>query len=136
MIAYYIPSFYSGGSVVHSEGRLIPHEFPITDLQQIFATSRNGIITCTVSSERATFNSTTGTLQARGVTQSPGGTMANLIVYRASIDTFKNGNMYCTDIKTNHFYLYFMSSNSESFYQCFSLNHKNIAIIRLPVKFI
>ena len=25
----------AGGRVVHSYGRLIPHEFPITDLQQI-----------------------------------------------------------------------------------------------------
>ena len=37
---------HSGGDVVHSYGRLIPHEFPITDLQQISGPDGIGRITC------------------------------------------------------------------------------------------
>ena len=45
----------AGGRVVHSHGRLIPHEFPITDLQQIAGPDGIGRITCTVSSGTARF---------------------------------------------------------------------------------
>ena len=43
------------GRVVHSYGRLIPHEFPITDLQQISGPDGIGRITCTVSNGTARF---------------------------------------------------------------------------------
>ena len=50
--------------------------------------------------------------------------------------TFRNGNMYCTDMKTNHFYLYFMSPNSESFHlRFFYQNQTNITNVFLE-KFI
>ena len=45
----------TGGLVVHSYGRLIPHEFPITDLQQISGPDGIGRINCTVSIGRARF---------------------------------------------------------------------------------
>ena len=45
--------YNTGGSVVHSYGRLIPHEFPITDLQQISGPDGIGRINCTVSSGTA-----------------------------------------------------------------------------------
>ncbi len=45
----------TGGLVVHSYGRLIPHEFPITDLQQISGPDGIGRINCTVSFGRARF---------------------------------------------------------------------------------
>ena len=110
------PSPYSGGSVVHSGGRLIPHEFPITELQQIATSSGNGLITCHVSSGTPMFYSTTGELQAGGVTQYTVKSMAALMVNTSSIDTFQNRDVYCVDIETNHFYLYLSTINSsESF---------------------
>ena len=107
--------FSSGGSVVHSEGRLIPHEFPITDLQQISdQLGTIGKITCNVSNGTAMFNSTTGALEFGGVKQYPMGSFVTLIVYFNSTDTFQNRDMYCPDMNTNHFYLYIMSSNANS----------------------
>ena len=107
--------FSSGGSVVHSEGRLIPHEFPITDLQQISDKfDRLGKITCSVSNGTAMFNSTTGALEFGGVEQYSMGSFVTLIVYFNSTDTFQNRDMYCPDMNTNNFYLYIMSSNANS----------------------
>ena len=107
--------YSSGGSVVHSEGRLIPHEFPITDLQQISDKfDRLGKITCNVSSGTAMFNSTTGALEFGGVEQYPVGSFVNLIVTFNSTDSFQNRDMYCPDMDTNHFYLYIKSSNAKS----------------------
>ena len=59
----------AGGRVVHSYGRLIPHEFPITDLQQISGPDGIGRITCTVSSGTARFAVSGGQLETGGVTQ-------------------------------------------------------------------
>ena len=107
--------YSSGGNVVHSAGRLIPHEFPITDLQQISDKfGRFGKITCNVSSGTAMFNSTTGALEFGGVEQYPIGSFVTLIVFFNSTDSFQNRDMYCPDVKTNHFYLYIMSSNANS----------------------
>ena len=55
------------GSVVHSYGRLIPHEFPITDLQQISGPDGIGRINCTVSSGTARFVANGGQLETGGV---------------------------------------------------------------------
>ena len=110
-------SICSGGHVVHSEGRLIPHEFPITDLQQIIVSSGNGVIACTVSNGTAMFYSTTGALLAGGVTQVAAGSTAALIVNTNNFDSFQNRDVYCGDIETQHFYLYLTSSNrGKSFY--------------------
>ena len=128
-----MPSTYSsGGSVVHSEGRLIPHEFPITDLHQIYDQfDKIGEITCHVSSGTAIFNSTTGALEAEGVyvTQyTEGSTTAALVVYPSNTDNFQNRDVYCPDMNTNHFYLYIMSSNacSRELFSVFSTEFDSI----------
>ena len=115
-INFNIPlSVRSGGSVIHSEGRLIPHEFPITDLHQISDQDGTGRITCTVSSGTAMFYSTTGFLQAGGVVQSTSGKTAALTVNITNIDTFHNKDAYCIEKETKHLYLYLSSSISSEF---------------------
>ena len=103
----------SGGRVVHSEGRLIPHDFPITDLQQISGTDGMGMITCTVSSGTARF-STTGD----GVTLAIGQSIAALSVNDINVDTFRNRDVECTNqVRNVYFYLFpSPSSNRESIY--------------------
>ena len=72
------------GHVVHSYGRLIPHEFPITDLQQTSGPDGIGRVNCTVSSGTATFKprDLQVMLQAGGVSQTRNGkgTTATLVV--------------------------------------------------------
>ena len=101
---------HTGGIVVHSYGRLIPHEFPITDLQQISGPDGIGRITCTVSSGTARFVRPYGQLESDGVSQTRHGTTAALAVNQT--DNFHNRHMYCKEAKTNYFYV-FISATSE-----------------------
>ena len=89
-------SQHSGGSVVHSYGRLIPHEFPITDLQQISGPDGIGRITCTVSSGTARFIANGGQLETGGVTQTKNGATATLVVNPTDVGSFQNRGLYCT----------------------------------------
>ena len=79
----------AGGHVVHSYGRLIPHEFPITDLQQISGPDGIGRITCTVSSGTARFIDNSGNkLGTGGVSQTKNGATATLVVNPSNVDSF------------------------------------------------
>ena len=96
---------HSGGRVVHSYGRLIPHEFPITDLQQISGPNGIGRITCTVSTGTARFDKPgSGGLDGGGVTETRNGATATLDV-DSSHSRFKNEEGYCVDQDTN-FYIF------------------------------
>ena len=75
-----ILAYCAGGRVVHSYGRLIPHEFPITDLQQISGPDGIGRVTCTVSRGIARFVRSGGVLESDGVTQTRNGATAALLV--------------------------------------------------------
>ena len=102
----------SGGSVVHSYGRLIPHEFPITDLQQISGPNGIGRITCTVSSGTAGFVVSSGNrLGTGGVSQIRNGSTATLVVNPSNVGSFQNRGLYCTDDRNNYFYLFFSSAS-------------------------
>ena len=101
-----IPPNHAGGRVVHSYGRLIPHEFPITDLQQISGPDGIGRITCTVSSGTAKFVANGGGVERGGVSQRKNGTTATLIVNPSNVDSFQNRGLYCTNAATNFFYLF------------------------------
>ena len=103
---------HAGRDVVHSYGRLIPHEFPITDLQQISVPDGIGRIICTVSSGTARFVANGGRLETEGVSQTENGATATLVVNPSNVDSFQNKGLYCTNIGTNFFYL-FISSASE-----------------------
>ena len=93
---------YTGGRVVYSEGRLIPHEFPITDSQQI--TGPDGVrrITCTVSSGTARFIRDGGEVEREGQ-------LETAITVKGDI---QNRAIYCNSNDTNYFYLYLRSSAS------------------------
>jgi len=109
-VHFTVPSLHSGGRVVHSYGRLIPHEFPITDLQQISGPGGIGRINCTVTNGIARFVANGGQLETGGVSQTKNRTTATLV----NVSTFQNRDMYCDDSDTNYFYLYLTSSdNSE-----------------------
>ena len=92
------------GSVVHSYGRLIPHEFPITDLQQISGPDGIGRINCTFSS---------GQLEVGGVSQTINGTTTTwvYVVNSSNVDSFQNRERYCNNGSTNYVYLYFSSAS-------------------------
>ena len=100
---------HSGGRVVHSEGRLIPHEFPITHLQQISGPGGNGVITCTVSNGTAMFNRPGGGLETGGVTQTSNGDTATLVVNQT--DSFNNKHAFCSDLKTDYFYIFILDTS-------------------------
>ena len=102
----------SDGRVVHSYGRLIPHEFPITDLQQISGPDGIGRIACTVSSGTARFVASGGQLETGGVSQTRNGATATLEVNTSNVSSFQNRPLYCTNINTNFFYL-FISDTSK-----------------------
>ena len=104
---------HAGGRIVHSYGRLIPFEFPITDLQQISGPDGIGRITCTVSSGTARFFRPGGMLETDGVTQTINGATATLVVKPSNVDSFQNRDLYCTNIATNYFYLFL--SNASKF---------------------
>ena len=100
----------AGGLGVHSYGRLIPHEFPITDLQQISGPDGIGRITCTVSSGTARFIANGGQLETGGVSQTRNGATATLVVNPSNVDSFQNRELYCTNVNTN-FYLFISSAS-------------------------
>ena len=103
----------AGGHVVHSYGRLIPHEFPITDLQQISGPDGIRRITCTVSSGTATFFANSVQLETGGVSQTRNGATATLVlvVNLSNVASFNNRGLYCTNINTNFFYLFISSAS-------------------------
>ena len=114
---------HSGGRVVHSDHRIIPHQFLITSKHKIsYLTGKwprqllvYGI-TCTVSSgpPPPRFYSPNGTLDTGEVTQHQNAHSKTLEWDDANIETLQNRDMYCGDSDTNYFYLYLTSSdNSE-----------------------
>ena len=103
----------TGGRVVHSYGRLIPHEFPITDLHQISGPDGIGRITCTDSSGTAVFNRRAG--GQGGVTHTINESTAILVV-NTNADSFNNSDINCNS-DSYYFYL-FLSSNRECTKQC------------------
>ena len=105
----------AGGDVVHSYGRLIPHEFPITDLQHISGPDGIGSITCTVSRGTAWFGANGGRVETGGVSQTKTGATATLVVKPSNVASFQNRGLYCTNAATNFFYL-FISSDSKYTY--------------------
>ena len=115
---------HSGGHVVHSDHRIIPHQFLITSKHKIShlrvrrpRPSRLVYgITCSVSSGTPPprFYSPNGTLNIGGVTQHQNAHSKTLEWDDANIETLQNRDMYCGDSVTNYFYLYLTSSdNSE-----------------------
>ena len=109
----------SGGSVVHSFGRLIPHEFPITDLQQISGANGMGMITCTVSSGTVMF-----TNPGDGVTLATGQSMAALTVNDINADTFRNRDVECINqVRNIYFYLFLSPSNNRESIYVHSMYH-------------
>ena len=102
---------HTGGDVVHSYGRLMPHEFPITDLQQISGPDGIGRITCIVSSGTAKFNANGGKVEGGGVSQTTNGGIATLVVNPSNVSIFRNRELYCTNISTNFFYLFISSAS-------------------------
>ena len=111
MIHYVYTLNCAGGHVVHSYGRLIPHEFPITDLQQISGPDGIGRITCTASSGTARFLRPGGGLETGEVTQTRNGATSTLVVNPSNVGSFQNRDLYCTNPAAN-FYL-FISSTSK-----------------------
>ena len=102
---------YAGGSVIHSYRRLIPHELPITDLQQISGPDRIGRINCTVSSGTAWFATNGGQLETGGVTQTRNGAIATMVVNVIDVCNFQNRGLYCTTSATSFFYLFISSAS-------------------------
>ena len=106
----------TGGGVVHSYGRLIPHEFPITDLQQIAGPDGIGKITCTFTSGIAELIANSGgPLTGGGVTKMNSGTAKSLLVNLSNIKAgnFRNRGIYCTNTSVNSFFYLFLSSASK-----------------------
>ena len=109
-------SEHIGGDVVHSYGRLIPHEFPITDLQQISGPDGIGRITCIVSSGTARFvansdNEIVTEVETGEVFQTRNGATATLVVNPSNVGSFQNRDLYCTNF--NNFFYLFISSTSK-----------------------
>ena len=104
----------AGGSVVHSYGRLIRHEFPITDLQQISGPYGIGRITCTVSSGTARFVANGGQVESNGVSQTRNEATATLVVNTSNVDSFQNRGLFCTNIDANFFYLFISSASKHT----------------------
>ena len=109
---YSLSVFYSGGRVVHSYGRLIPNELPITDLQQITGLNGIGRITCTVSSGTAGFQVIGA--QKTDVTPTSNGATATLVVNTTNATRFTNRDVTCNG---TYFYL-FLSPSSKCTTQC------------------
>ena len=111
---------HSGGRVVHSDHRIIPHQFLITSEHKIsYLIVRWPLqilvyrITCSVSSGTPPprFYSPNGTLDTGGVTLQTDHSQT-LEWDRVNIETLQNRDMYCGDNDTNYFYSYFISSNN------------------------
>ena len=109
---------YVGGRVVHSYGRLIPHEFPITDLQQISGPDVTGKITCTARSGIVRFAANSGKLESEGVSQSRTGATATLVVNPSNVRSFQNRDLYCTKSRTTFFYLFISSASKYTSLSC------------------
>ena len=109
---YSLSFFHSGGRVVHSYGRLIPHELPITNLQQISGTDGIGMIACTVSRGTAGFEVIGA--QKTDVTLTSNGATATLVVNTTNATRFTNREVYCNG---TYFYL-FLSDDSKCTTQC------------------
>ena len=111
------PFFHTGGIVVHSYGRLIPHDFPITDLQQISGPDGIGRINCTVSSGAASFKMFENPLPER-VTEIRNGSTASLTVNATDFDSFHNIEGKCKlNVKFNYFYV-FLAAKSKCVCVC------------------
>ena len=104
---------YTGGRAINSEGRLIPHNFPITDLQQITLSSGNGVISCSVSSGTPNFNTSDATLDMEVVTPLPN--EVALLVNTTNIDNFESRELYCDDSDTNYVYFYPTGADTSEF---------------------
>ena len=106
---------HSGGRVVHSKDRLIPHQFPITHLQQISYQKMHGsetvtkhTVTCVSSgTPPPRFYSLQRTPNIGGVSK-----WTNIRPIDVDTNTFQNRDVYCDDRDTNYFYLYLTSSNN------------------------
>ena len=114
---------HSGGRVVHSDHRIIPHQFLITSKHKIshlrVKPPRPPIpvyrITCTVSSGTPPprFYTSNGTLGTGEVTEKSAHSKTHQWDDN-NIKALQNRDMYCGDNDTNYFYSYFLSSdNSE-----------------------
>ena len=110
--------YNTGGSVVHSYGRLIPHEFPITDLQQISGPDGIGRINCTVSSGEAKFAANGGVVESEGVTEIRNKATSTLMVNPSNVSSFQSRGLYCTNINTNFFYLFISSASKYTSFSC------------------
>ena len=104
----------AGGRVVHSYGRLIPHEFPITDLQQISGPDGIGRITCTVSSGTASFLPNNGQLETGS--QTGNGATSTLVVNPSNVGSFNGRDLYCSKPATNYFYLFISNTSKYTVY--------------------
>ena len=102
----------TGGRVVHSYGRLIPHEFPITDLHQISGPDGIGRISCTDTSGTANFYKPGGVLENDGLIQTRNGATATLVVHTTNVTRFNNTDVACSG-DDQYFYL-FLSSSSKA----------------------
>ena len=119
---------HSGGDVVHSYGRLIPHEFPITDLQQISGPDGMGRITCTVSSGTPRFIDNSGNrIETGGVSQTKNGATGTLVVNPSNIRSFQNRDLYCTNIGTTFFYLFISSTSKYTSLSSYTAAHCALA---------
>ena len=100
----------TGGRVVHSYGRLIPHEFPITDLH--FISGPDGFqINCTDTGGGARFQNPGGSsLVNEEVMQIKTGAIATLAVKANELSRFQNRDLYCNN-SANFFYLFLSSSS-------------------------
>ena len=97
---------------MHSNERLIPHELPIIDLQQISGPDGIGRITCTVINGTARFIDNRGNrLETGGVSETRNGATATLVVNPSNVDSFRNRQLFCTNITTNFFYLFISSAS-------------------------
>ena len=110
---------HSGGRVVHSYGRLIPDQLPITHPHhdQISYLIKEGLhgyrVTCNVSSGTPPprFCTPNGTFSTGKVAQE---NYQHSAILDVNISTFQNRDMYCLNSEKNYFYLYLTSSdNSE-----------------------
>ena len=93
-------------SVIHGYGRLIPHEFPITDLQQISGPDGIGRITCTVSSGTAGFGNDRQ-FETVGVTQTRKRATITLIVNLMNV-TIVSATGTCTVILIHGKYYFYL----------------------------
>ena len=130
----------AGGRVVHSYGRLIPHEYPITNLQQISGPDGIGRITCTVSSGTARFIANGGQLETGGVTQTGNRATSTLVVNPSNVESFQNRDLYCTNAAANFFYLFISSASKYTSHYLQSkqwtqpiFSHKGVLYVMLEV---